>query len=90
MKRPVETFDDPAAFRAAQRSARQPRAMTQPAGHGDHLAALMRLSAAGRSAYQSQAGQHYFSRQDGTLGPIGASYEEAIAATEALGKAGTE
>lgn len=98
MKRPVETFDDPKSFLAAQcqRSAKSrqkprdarselPRATS---GHGDHLEALMRLSAAGWCSYQSQAGQHYFTMRDGTLGPICASYEAAIAATEALAKEG--
>lgn len=95
MKRPVETFDDPAAFRVAQRGTRTPRKSAQAArpempraqaGHGDHLAALMRLSAAGWHSYAYQAGQHYFARLDGTLGPMGATYEEAISATEALTK----
>lgn len=93
MKRPVETFDDPAAFRAAQRGTRTPRKAAQAArpempraasGVGDHLAALMRLSAAGWHSYTCQAKQHWFSKLDGTLGPVAATYEAAIEATEAL------
>ncbi len=94
MKRDLEVYDDPKAFLAAQkRQPRSPRQRPRDArpdtpraemGHGDHLAALMRLSAAGWCFYQCQHGQHYFSRLDGTLGPIGATYKEAIDATEAI------
>lgn len=98
MKREPEVFDSAADFLAAQRQrsatprqtpreARQdiPRA---PSGHGDHLAALMRLSAAGWHFYTCQAGRHWMSRRDGTLGPIADSYEAALRETEALMKDG--
>lgn len=96
MKRDVEVFSSPAAFLAAQRQrSAKPRQKPRdarpdipraPMGHGDHLEALMRLSAAGWHFYQCQNKQHYFTMRDGTLGPIAASYEAAIAATEALAK----
>jgi hypothetical protein len=50
--------------------------------------AILHLIALGWAFYQIQHGQHYFTRRDGTLGPIGATYEAAIAATEAIGKEG--
>lgn len=99
MKREPEVFDSAKEFLAAQRQrSAKPRQTPRDArpelpratsGHGDHLAALMRLSTLGWHFYTCQPGQHYFSRADGTLGPICASYEAAIAATEALAKGGT-
>lgn len=98
MKREIEVYDDPKAFLAAQRQrSAKPRQKPQDArselpraasGHGDHLAALMRLSALGWHFYTCHAKQHWFSRADGTLGPVADSYEAAIAATEALAKDG--
>lgn len=86
MKRPVETFTSAKAFLAAQRRSTRhassgPRATS---GQGDHLAALMRLSARGWHFYTCHAKQHWFSRADGTMGPVADSYEAAIAATEGL------
>lgn len=98
MKRELEVYDSAKEFLAAQRQrSAKPRQTPREArsdipraasGHGDHLEALMRLSAAGWYFYTAQASQHWFSRADGTLGPICASYEAAIAATEALTKGG--
>lgn len=91
MTRPVEIFDSPAAFLAAQK-----RGGTKPAqrprdarpdlpraalGHGDHLAALMRLSAQGWHFYTCMGSLHWFAKPDGTRGPLAESYEAAIAAT---------
>lgn len=95
MKPKVETFDSRDAFLAAQRAPRKPRKTAQAARpelpraqarQGDHIAALMRLSAAGWVSYACQASQHYFAKADGTLGPMAATYEAAIEATEALTK----
>lgn len=97
MKRDVETYDTAAEFLAAQKRRGKARQKAQQArpdlprasmGQGDHLAALMRLSALGWHFYTYWAKQHYFSKRDGTLGPICASYEAAIRETEAAEKAG--
>lgn len=96
MKSPVEVYDTAAAFLAAQKRPARKRQKAQdarpelpraPMGQGDHLAALGRLSGLGWHAYQCQNGQHFFSKLDGTLGPMAATYEEAIRMTEALSKA---
>lgn len=96
MKPPVEVYESAADFLAAQK--RQGRKRQRPRdarpelprakdGVGDKHEALVRLSKLGWYWYTCHARQHWFSRADGTLGPVAATYEKAIRMTEALSKA---
>jgi hypothetical protein len=83
-QRERETFDDPAAFIAAQRGAkRAQRTPGGPKGEGDRHAALMRLAAFGVSMrFDSGVGFYGWNAQTGARCSVRDDYASAVAAAE--------
>lgn len=89
-KKPVEVFDDPEAFRRAAAGKSKAKAKGKattttpraPAGEGDMLGALMRLSAHGFMPRWRAGAGHDFWHIDGRTTTAYESYADAVRAAE--------
>jgi len=81
MPRPTETFDDAAAFAAAQKGQRTQRARG-PRGEGDRLAALGRIAAYGFMPRWRAGCGFDFWHTDGRSTTAHESYRAAVLAAE--------
>jgi hypothetical protein len=82
MKRPTETFNDPAAFRAALANTRQRSVIARTNGEGDRIAALIRIAAYGFMPRWRAGAGYDFWHTDGRATAAHESYRAAVLAAE--------